>query len=181
MKAKWHLHYPFIFSNRFSFGWRHRLPPERNLYVPIGLSSIHSSHLQLARHCHADATSLRQCEKAAKFFGWKIVTQVPVKPTHIQLINCGFKLKGALLCFLISRYRTCGPVAGPFFVLIFTICHILLQFFEWLYPRHLIDIAPDYNGWEKRKSYEPLRQKQQTNTLKIPTAFTAVRLARGCL
>lgn len=46
---------------------------------------------------------------------------------------------------LISRYRNCGPVAGPFFVLIFTICHILLQFFEWLYPRHLIDIAPDYN------------------------------------
>ncbi|KAK4022056.1 hypothetical protein OUZ56_007543 [Daphnia magna] len=47
---------------------------------------------------------------------------------------------------LLRRYRTCGPVAGPFFVLIFTICHILLQFFEWLYPRHLIDIAPDYNG-----------------------------------
>nr|SVE73522.1 EOG090X0515 [Daphnia atkinsoni] len=47
---------------------------------------------------------------------------------------------------LLRRYRTCGPIAGPFFVLIFTMCHILLQFFEWLYPRHLIDIAPDYNG-----------------------------------
>nr|SVE75090.1 EOG090X0515 [Daphnia dolichocephala] len=47
---------------------------------------------------------------------------------------------------LLRRYRNCGPIAGPFFVLIFTICHILLQFFEWLYPRHLIDIAIDYNG-----------------------------------
>nr|SVE78827.1 EOG090X0515 [Daphnia lumholtzi] len=54
--------------------------------------------------------------------------------------------RGALSFFVIRRYRTCGPIAGPFFVLIFTICHILLQFFEWLYPRHLIDIAPDYNG-----------------------------------
>nr|CAG4650931.1 EOG090X0515 [Simocephalus serrulatus]SVE94203.1 EOG090X0515 [Simocephalus serrulatus] len=48
---------------------------------------------------------------------------------------------GKLLC----KYRKCGPVAGPFFVLIFTLCHILLQFLEWLYPRHLIDMAPDYN------------------------------------
>nr|SVE77569.1 EOG090X0515 [Daphnia lumholtzi]SVE78197.1 EOG090X0515 [Daphnia lumholtzi] len=54
--------------------------------------------------------------------------------------------RGAHSFFVIRRYRTCGPIAGPFFVLIFTICHILLQFFEWLYPRHLIDIAPDYNG-----------------------------------
>nr|SVE74148.1 EOG090X0515 [Daphnia barbata] len=47
---------------------------------------------------------------------------------------------------LLRRYRNCGPIAGPFFVMIFTICHILLQFLEWLYPRHLIDIAIDYNG-----------------------------------
>nr|CAG4636967.1 EOG090X0515 [Ceriodaphnia reticulata]SVE72903.1 EOG090X0515 [Ceriodaphnia reticulata] len=47
---------------------------------------------------------------------------------------------GKLLC----KYRNCGPIAGPFFVLIFTVCHLLLQFLDWFYPRHLIDIAPDY-------------------------------------
>nr|CAG4649287.1 EOG090X0515 [Scapholeberis mucronata]SVE93584.1 EOG090X0515 [Scapholeberis mucronata] len=49
---------------------------------------------------------------------------------------------GQLLC----RYRNCGPIAGPFFVLIFTLCYVLLQFFEWLHPRNLIDIAPDYRS-----------------------------------
>nr|CAG4634752.1 EOG090X0515 [Alona affinis] len=45
---------------------------------------------------------------------------------------------------LFRKYRRCGPVAGPFFVLLFSFCHFLLRIVDWLVPRSLIDIAPDY-------------------------------------
>lgn len=53
--------------------------------------------------------------------------------------------------FLLSRYRRCGLVAGPFFVLLITVCHLVLRFLDWFLPRNLIDIAPDYKRSENVK------------------------------
>lgn len=45
----------------------------------------------------------------------------------------------------IDRYLGCGTVAGPFFILLFTLCHVLLLALDYFAPRYLIDIAPNYN------------------------------------
>ncbi|XP_046437369.1 phosphatidylinositol N-acetylglucosaminyltransferase subunit A-like isoform X1 [Daphnia pulex] len=120
------------------------LPPEMIRMAQPDVSAIVSA-LDDAIDSHLKGTCMSpwECHQFIhRTYNWVDIA------TRTQLVYDDVKQQpslsvGKLLC---SRYRNCGPVAGPFFVLIFTICHILLQFFEWLYPRHLIDIAPDYNN-----------------------------------
>ncbi|XP_063229500.1 phosphatidylinositol N-acetylglucosaminyltransferase subunit A isoform X2 [Bacillus rossius redtenbacheri] len=80
-----------------------------------------------------------ECHRRVKsLYSWKNVTQ----RTEV-VYNCVSREQGKTLGMQLKNYLSSG--ATPF-LLVVSLCYLLLRFFDWLVPRQNIDIARNYVG-----------------------------------
>nr|CAG4643170.1 EOG090X0515 [Ilyocryptus agilis] len=118
------------------------LPPEMIWLAEPNVSAIVSA-LDKAISSHMSGTCMSPWashEFISKAYSWFDVAN------RTQIVYDNLKqLPNLSTGQLLRRYRRCGPICGNLFVMLLTLCHLLLRFLDWLVPRGLIDMAPVYD------------------------------------
>nr|CAG4645493.1 EOG090X0515 [Lynceus sp. MCZ IZ 141354] len=75
-------------------------------------------------------------KRIKEIYDWRKITQ-----RTMNVYNHVYNEEEISISEKLSRYRKCGILAGPFFLLLVLLVHFCIRIVDWWIPRHSIDIA----------------------------------------